>query len=79
MKHLTKPRRWSDLSTRGRVATVALMAFQLALALVAWGDLAERPAALVRRRKTVWAGVIAISYVGPVLYLTKGRVFPRVP
>lgn len=74
-----RPRRWADLSSGQRVAAVTLGTAQLALALVAWADLAERPAALVRGRKAVWAAVIAVNFVGPVLYLTKGRTFPRVP
>lgn len=79
MNHPVTPRRWADLSPGKRAAAVILAATQLALALVAWGDLAERPAALVRGRKAMWAGVIAINYVGPILYLRKGRIFPRIP
>lgn len=72
-------RRWRDLGRAERTIVVVLGAAQLTLALVAWADLAERPAELVRGRKAVWAPVIAINVVGPVLYLTKGRRFPRVP
>jgi len=72
-------RRWRDLRTGERVAVVALSAVQTGLALFAWADLASRPTALVRGRKWVWATVIAVNFVGPILYLRRGRSFPRIP
>lgn len=72
-------RRWRDLTTGERVAVVALGTVQTGLALFAWADLASRPTALVRGRKWVWASVIGVNVVGPILYLRRGRMFPRIP
>ncbi|NUU17572.1 hypothetical protein HP550_09945 [Cellulomonas humilata] len=71
--------RWRDLSRGERGVAIGLGAVQGALALLAWADLASRPAALVRGRKPVWAAVIAVNIVGPILYLRRGRTFPRIP
>ena len=49
------------------------MSVQLSLAATAWADLARRPADEVNGSKATWAAVIAINFVGPVLYFTKGR------
>jgi hypothetical protein len=65
-------RQWGDLTGRERAGIVAGGAAQLALAAVAWADLARRPSHQVRGPKPVWAGVIAISWVGPVLYFVRG-------
>ncbi|MBO9555060.1 hypothetical protein [Cellulomonas sp.] len=70
---------WRDLNGPERAAAVGLGAVQVGLAALAWADLATRPAALVRGRKPLWAAAIAVDFVGPILYLTKGRIFPRIP
>lgn len=69
MKH----RRWQDLSPAGRTTIVAASVVQFALAGGAWWDLSRRPATAVRGPKPVWALVIAINFVGPLLYLRFGR------
>ena len=51
-----------------------LASLQISLAVAAWTDLAQRPAALVRGRKRAWAVVIAVNFIGPVLYFTRGRL-----
>jgi hypothetical protein len=33
-----------------------------------------RPAEEIRGSKAKWAAIIAINYVGPILYFTRGRV-----
>ena len=65
-------RSWADLTGRQRAGIVVGGAAQLALAAVAWTDLAYRPSYQVRGRKPVWAAVIAVSWVGPVLYFLRG-------
>ncbi|MBC7291271.1 MAG: hypothetical protein H5T83_08045 [Actinotalea sp.] len=72
MSGASHQRRWADLTGRQRTAVMAGGAAQLALAAAAWADLAWRPAYQVRGRKPVWAGVIAVSWVGPVLYFLRG-------
>lgn len=78
-RHGRSHRRWRDLTTGERVTVVALGTVQTGLALFAWADLASRPTALVRGRKWVWASVIGVTFVGPILYLRQGRTFPRIP
>jgi hypothetical protein len=70
---MTARRRWSDLSSRQQTAILALGSLQLSLAATAWRDARSRPAAAVNGPKAVWAGVIAVSWVGPLAYFRWGR------
>lgn len=65
--------KWQEMTGGQRAAVLTLGAVQLSLAAAAWTDLARRPADQVNGRKSTWAAVIAINFVGPVLYFTKGR------
>ena len=65
--------KWQDLSDRQRTAVLTLGCVQLSLAATAWTDLARRPGDQVNGSKKKWAAIIAINFVGPVLYFTKGR------
>jgi len=69
-------RRWGELSQREQTAILVATSVQLSLAATAWADLATRPAELVNGRKSVWAAVIAVNFVGPIAYFTRGRL-PR--
>lgn len=73
MGHARTPKRWSGLSTRRKVGTVALTAAQLALTAAAYRDLAKRPAALVNGTKAAWGLAILVNWVGPIAYFAKGR------
>lgn len=64
---------WKDLSTRQRATALTMMSIQVSLAVSAWADLAKRPAEQVNGSKAKWAAVIAVNYIGPLLYFTKGR------
>lgn len=66
-------KKWDELSKGQRAAALTLMSVQLSLAASAWADLATRPANQVNGSKAKWALVIAVNFVGPVLYFTKGR------
>ena len=50
-----------------------LAAMQLSLAVSAWVDLATRPAEGVNGSKRTWAAVIAVNFLGPLLYFRRGR------
>ena len=67
-RELRRPPRW---------ALAPAAAVQLALAGYAWADLARRPHYLVRGPKPVWAAVIGINFVGPIVYLRFGRTGTR--
>ena len=64
---------WRELNPVQRAATVILAAVQLALSAAAWRDLAQRSDAEVNGDKRVWAFIIAINWIGPVLYFRRGR------
>lgn len=66
-------KKWKDLTDGQRVGLVSLIAIQLSLAVSAWADLASRSPSQVRGSKGRWAAIIAINFVGPVLYFTRGR------
>lgn len=65
-------RTWAELTHGEREAAVIMASLQAALALAAWTDLAYRPEAQVRGRKDVWAAVIAVNWIGPILYFARG-------
>lgn len=69
-------KRWKNLNKHERAALLALASLQVSLAVSAWTDLAVRKPELVRGSKIKWAAIIAINFVGPVLYYSRGRVTP---
>lgn len=67
-------RRWADFTPGQQALLLAGASVQLALAVSAWADLVTRNAAQVRGgRKLVWAAVIAVNVVGPIVYFVRGR------
>ncbi|MCK6210250.1 PLDc N-terminal domain-containing protein [Georgenia sp. EYE_87] len=69
-----KKKGWKDLTPAQRRAVGLLGAVEAALAIAAWTDLARRPAELVRGSKIAWAAIIAVNFVGPLVYFARGRV-----
>lgn len=67
-------KRWSDLSSGQQKAILVLASVQLSLAVTAWTDLAMREPDRVNGSKAKWAAIIAVNFVGPILYFTRGRV-----
>lgn len=67
-----KRTRWEDLTPRQQTALLTLASVQVSLAATAWADLALRPAEEVDGSKGKWAAVIALNFVGPVLYFRRG-------
>lgn len=70
---MRRSKRWDELPASRKVLTMLGVAVQVSLAVSAWTDLAQRPAAQVNGPKPRWAAVIAINFVGPLLYFWKGR------
>ncbi|WP_374971014.1 PLDc N-terminal domain-containing protein [Terrabacter sp. BE26] len=66
-------KKWSDLTPAQRAAVLVAGSVQLSLAATAWVDLARRPAAQVQGSKAKWAAIIAINFIGPIAYFTRGR------
>lgn len=73
---MQRSRRWDESSTRSKVLVMLLTALQVSLAVSAWTDLAQRPAEQVNGRKRRWAAIIAVNFVGPMLYFARGRRAP---
>lgn len=70
---MRRSRRWDESSTLSKMLVMLLTAVQVSLAVSAWTDLAQRPAQQLNGRKSAWAAIIAINFVGPILYFTIGR------
>lgn len=68
-----RSKRWDEMSNRQRVTVMLLTAVQVSLAVSAWADLAERPRQQVNGSKLRWAAIIAVNFIGPLLYFAKGR------
>ncbi|MEV8221734.1 hypothetical protein AB0P16_04620 [Dietzia maris] len=66
-------KRWNDLTDTQKTFLLTLISVQVSLAATAWADLASRPAAKVQGSKGKWAAIIAINFIGPILYFTRGR------
>jgi len=66
-------RQWSDLSRTQQRALMVAVAVQFTLAAAAWADLATRPADRVNGRKSVWAAIVGVNFVGPIAYFLRGR------
>ncbi|MFH5821290.1 hypothetical protein [Georgenia sp. AZ-5] len=66
-------RTWADLTAGQRAGLMATAAVQPALTATAWADLARRPAREVDGSEARWATLIAVNFIGLVLYLTRGR------
>lgn len=66
-------KRWNDLTDTQKTFLLTLISVQVSLAATAWADLASRPAAKVQGSKGNWAAIIAINFIGPILYFTRGR------
>jgi len=71
-----RSRRWDESSTRSKVLVMLLVAVQVSLAVSAWTDLYERPVEHVNGPKGRWAAIIAVNFVGPMLYFIRGRRTP---
>jgi hypothetical protein len=66
-------KRWGELSPGQRRGFIVACIVQVALAAVAWTDLARRPQERVNGRKPLWAAAIAVNFIGPLAYLRWGR------
>jgi hypothetical protein len=68
-----RQRHWSELTERQKRALLLAASLQVLLSATAWADLANRPAALVNGRKSVWAVIIGVNFLGPIAYFVRGR------
>ena len=68
-----RSKRWDEFSPGKKVVVMLLTSLQVSLAVSAWTDLAMRPAREINGRKGKWAAIIAINFIGPLLYFRRGR------
>ena len=64
---------WNEMSPARKAGVIVMGTIQMALAAVAWRDLATRPAEKINGKKGVWAAIIAVNWIGPIAYFIKGR------
>lgn len=57
-----------EVSPAGRAVMAVFAVGQVALAFLAFWDLAHRPAEYVRGPKPAWVPVILINWIGPLSY-----------
>jgi hypothetical protein len=70
---MAQKKSWGEMSpTQRKLVTVAGI---VEVAVTAWcaKDLKQRPAALVRGPKLLWAPALSVQPLGPVAYLVWGR------
>lgn len=72
-------KQWKDMSAGGRAGVVIMGAFDLGLKILAWRDLARRPAEQVRGPKFVWFLGTFVNTFGPIGYFLFGRKRPEIP
>ncbi|NUP75377.1 MAG: PLDc_N domain-containing protein [Sinomonas sp.] len=72
-------KQWKDMSTKSRTGVILMGALDLALKILAWRDLARRPAADVRGPKIAWLLGTFVNTFGPISYFLFGRKRPAVP
>jgi hypothetical protein len=63
----------SEFAEWQRVAVIVLAGVQLSLAVAAWADLASRDSRELEGSKRWWAAIIAVNFVGPIVYFTRAR------
>ncbi|MDV7245290.1 MULTISPECIES: PLDc N-terminal domain-containing protein [Rhodococcus] len=61
------------MTGRQRGGLVVLATVQVVLAVAAWLDLARRDPQEINGSKGKWAAAIAVNFIGPVAYFTRGR------
>jgi hypothetical protein len=59
-----------------KVLIMLFTAVQVSLAVSAWTGLARRTADRVNGTKRRWAAIIAINFIGPMLYFARSRRSP---
>ncbi|MBG0740145.1 PLDc N-terminal domain-containing protein [Paeniglutamicibacter antarcticus] len=68
-----RKKKWKDMSTGRRRATVIATGVQLALQGAALADLKKRTPAQVNGPKAIWVAASFINFAGPILYFLSGR------
>ena len=64
---------WSDMTPTQKKLVVAAGIVEVAVTTWCVRDLKQRPAALVRGPKALWAPALSVQPVGPIAYLVCGR------
>ncbi len=66
-------KKWAELSTAQRSATVAGAVVQLTLLAAAQIDIARRSSGEVRGTKLMWRLIVLVNFIGPLAYFALGR------
>lgn len=66
--------KWNELSQAQKAAIVVMGTVEVVLTTIALTDLVRRPASGVRGPKIAWALACFVQPIGPITYLTAGRL-----
>jgi hypothetical protein len=66
-------KKWADLSTAQRSATVVGAVVQLTLLAAAQIDIGRRSSDEIRGSKLMWRLIVLINFIGPFAYFAVGR------
>ena len=64
---------WKKMSGRKRFWVVSFSMLEFGLKLLAWRDLARRPAQQINGRKAAWFAATFVNTFGPIAYFIFGR------
>jgi hypothetical protein len=66
--------KWNEMSQARKTAVVVMGVVEVALTTVALVDLVRRPADQVRGPKIAWVLACLVQPIGPITYLSAGRL-----
>jgi len=66
-------KRWDDLSICQQIGVIVGATMQVGLLVLGLWDVAHRTADEVRGDRRMWAGLMFINWIGPIVYFTYGR------
>ena len=73
---MTKRKKWVQLSTPQKVASVVVGLVQYSLLAAALWDIWHRPEEEINGTRRMWTMVAFLNFVGPLAYFVMGRKRP---
>lgn len=70
---MARKKSWNDMTSAQKKLVVAAGVAEVVVAAWCAKDLRQRPAALVRGPKLLWAPALSVQPIGPIAYLVWGR------
>lgn len=73
---MRQKKKWKDFKPWQKASAILMGIIQVSLLIAALVDIRRRPAEQIRGRKSLWAMVAFVNYVGPISYFIFGRKQP---